>query len=137
MGNKRYSKLVVCVTLVLFIGIIFMPMISSQQIKKNALEEYLKEAQNDPPLLIKNITYNASYNYPEGWSILFTVEIVDNATVDCVEFDLEPFGQRPGLPFSDYDAPYQWLFVTRSRPMGLMRVTAFGPTGIDIKEFDL
>jgi hypothetical protein len=33
----------------------------------------------------------------------------DNAVVDRVEFDIEPFGQNPGLPYIDYEAPYEWL----------------------------
>jgi len=33
----------------------------------------------------------------------------DNAVVDRVEFDIEPFGQNPGLPYVDYEAPYEWL----------------------------
>ena len=33
----------------------------------------------------------------------------DNAVVDRVEFDIEPFGQHPGLPFVDTEAPFEWL----------------------------
>ncbi len=33
----------------------------------------------------------------------------DNAVVDRVEFDIEPFGQHPGLPFVDSEPPYEWL----------------------------
>jgi len=33
----------------------------------------------------------------------------DNAVVDRVEFDIEPFGQNPGLPYVDTEAPYEWL----------------------------
>jgi hypothetical protein len=33
----------------------------------------------------------------------------DNAVVDRVEFDIEPFGQHPGLPFVDTEPPYEWL----------------------------
>jgi hypothetical protein len=33
----------------------------------------------------------------------------DNAGVDRVEFDIEPFGQHPGLPYVDREAPYEWL----------------------------
>jgi hypothetical protein len=32
----------------------------------------------------------------------------DNADIDRVEFDIEPFGEREGLPFKDYDPPYEW-----------------------------
>jgi len=33
----------------------------------------------------------------------------DNAGVDRVEFDIEPFGQHPGLPYVDTEPPYEWL----------------------------
>jgi hypothetical protein len=33
----------------------------------------------------------------------------DNAVVDRVEFDIEPFGQYPGLPYVDTEPPYEWL----------------------------
>jgi hypothetical protein len=33
----------------------------------------------------------------------------DNAVVDRVEFDIEPFGQNPGLPYVDSTPPYEWL----------------------------
>jgi len=33
----------------------------------------------------------------------------DNAAVDRVEFDIEPFGQHPGLPYVDAVPPYEWL----------------------------
>jgi len=33
----------------------------------------------------------------------------DNAVVDRVEFDIEPFGQHPGLPYVDTEPPYEWL----------------------------
>jgi hypothetical protein len=33
----------------------------------------------------------------------------DNAVVDYVEFDIEPFGQNPGLPYVDAEPPYEWL----------------------------
>jgi hypothetical protein len=33
----------------------------------------------------------------------------DNAVVDRVEFDIEPFGQHPGLPYVDTEAPFEWL----------------------------
>jgi hypothetical protein len=137
MRNQRIIKLTVCVTIVLFFGLIFMPMISSQQNKINSLEETRKITLNNSPILIKNITYEVSGNPLIGWEILFTVEIVDNAIVDRVVFDLEPFGERPGLPFSDNIEPYQWNLVTRSKPKCIMRVTAYGPTGTDVRELDL
>jgi hypothetical protein len=33
----------------------------------------------------------------------------DNAGVDRVEFDIEPFGHHPGLPYVDTEPPYEWL----------------------------
>jgi hypothetical protein len=33
----------------------------------------------------------------------------DNGVVDRVEFDIEPFGQHPGLPYVDSEPPYEWL----------------------------
>ena len=33
----------------------------------------------------------------------------DNAEVAYVEFDIEPFGQNPGLPIIDTEPPFEWL----------------------------
>ena len=33
----------------------------------------------------------------------------DNAAVASVEFDIEPFGQNPGLPYVDTEPPYEWF----------------------------
>ena len=33
----------------------------------------------------------------------------DNAAIDRVEFDIEPFGQHPGLPYVDSEPPYEWF----------------------------
>ena len=32
----------------------------------------------------------------------------DNAEIDRVEFDIEPFGERTGLPYVDDTPPYEW-----------------------------
>ncbi len=32
----------------------------------------------------------------------------DNVGIDRVEFDIEPFGEREGLPYVDTSAPYEW-----------------------------
>jgi hypothetical protein len=32
----------------------------------------------------------------------------DNAEIAWVEFDIEPFGERPGLPYKDYTSPWEW-----------------------------
>jgi hypothetical protein len=45
----------------------------------------------------------------------------DNAVVLRVEFDIEPFGERPGLPYVDTEAPYEWFCdvpISRPRPLG-------------------
>jgi hypothetical protein len=36
------------------------------------------------------------------------VDATDNAEVDRVEFDIEPFGERNGLPYKDDTPPYEW-----------------------------
>jgi len=33
----------------------------------------------------------------------------DNAAIARVEFDIEPFGQNPGLPYVDTEPPFEWL----------------------------
>jgi len=33
----------------------------------------------------------------------------DNVQIEKVEFDIEPFGERPELPFEDFEPPYEWL----------------------------
>jgi len=35
--------------------------------------------------------------------------VSDNAAIDRVEFDIEPFGQNPGLPYVDTEPPFEWL----------------------------
>ncbi len=32
----------------------------------------------------------------------------DNVGIERVEFDIEPFGEREGLPYKDYEPPYEW-----------------------------
>ncbi len=32
----------------------------------------------------------------------------DNVGIERVEFDIEPFGEREGFPYKDYDPPYEW-----------------------------
>jgi hypothetical protein len=36
------------------------------------------------------------------------VDAIDNAEIDRVEFDIEPFGERDGLPYIDNSYPYEW-----------------------------
>ena len=40
---------------------------------------------------------------------LVRADATDNAEVEKVTFDIEPFGQRPGLPYVDTSPPYEWL----------------------------
>lgn len=46
----------------------------------------------------------------EEVEIPFLVEAspTDNVGIDRVEFDIEPFGERPELPYVDRQAPYEW-----------------------------
>jgi len=41
-----------------------------------------------------------------GFWIRATAE--DNVGLEKVEFDISPFGDRPGLPFEDKEPPYEW-----------------------------
>lgn len=44
----------------------------------------------------------------------------DNAGVSRVEFDIEPFGQYPGLPYVDTEPPYEWFCnVSELNQLGL------------------
>lgn len=43
-------------------------------------------------------------------------DATDNAGVQRVDFDIEPFSQRPGLPWSDYIPPYIW--TCDEKPVG-------------------
>jgi hypothetical protein len=40
---------------------------------------------------------------------LVTADATDNYEVAYVEFDIEPFGKRPGLPWKDETPPWEWL----------------------------
>ena len=57
-----------------------------------------------PYVIITEPANEAQVNLP------FTVraDATDNCEVDRVEFDIEPFGQRPGLPYVDSTPPYEW-----------------------------
>ena len=37
-----------------------------------------------------------------------TASPTDNVGIDRVEFDIEPFGERDGLPYVDREPPYEW-----------------------------
>jgi hypothetical protein len=41
-----------------------------------------------------------------GFTVTATAE--DNVGLEKVEFDISPFGERPGLPFEDKAPPYEW-----------------------------
>ena len=43
------------------------------------------------------------------------VEATDNAEIDRVEFDIEPFGKRPGLPYIDETPPYEWYCDVKTK----------------------
>jgi hypothetical protein len=54
----------------------------------------------------------------------------DNAVVDRVEFDIEPFGQNPGLPYVDDEPPYEWLCDMGEKGVNKMiRARAFDESG--------
>ena len=40
---------------------------------------------------------------------LVTADATDNYEVAYVEFDIEPFGKRPGLPWKDETPPWEWV----------------------------
>jgi hypothetical protein len=42
----------------------------------------------------------------------------DNVGVDRVEFDIEPFGERQGMPYVDTEAPYEWYCNVEEEPSG-------------------
>ncbi|MFO8077840.1 MAG: DUF2341 domain-containing protein, partial [Thermoplasmatota archaeon] len=45
----------------------------------------------------------------------------DNVGVDRVEFDIEPFGEREGLPYVDTEPPYEWYCdVKQGESLGLL-----------------
>jgi hypothetical protein len=57
----------------------------------------------------------------------------DNSMIERVEFDIEPFGERPDLPYKDYSPPYEWLcdVPIRSKSKALMQdIDDPHPTGV-------
>lgn len=52
-------------------------------------------------------------------------EATDNYKVEYVEFDIEPFGKRPGLPWKDTTPP--WIWTCNEGPMGGSRPLTFDP----------
>jgi hypothetical protein len=56
----------------------------------------------------------------------------DNAVIDRVEFDIEPFGSHPGLPYVDTEPPYEWLCnVTEIGPGGMPTDDGGQPLGVN------
>ena len=63
----------------------------------------------------------------------------DNAEMDRVEFDIEPFGQHPGLPWADTTPPYSWkctIDISRPRPLPTDPTTGFEVRYIRAVAFD-
>ncbi len=57
-------------------------------------------------------------------------DATDNVGVAYVEFDVEPFGQNPGLPYKDYEAPYEWECTLGEKGTNKMiRAQAFDESG--------
>ncbi|NIP31097.1 MAG: DUF2341 domain-containing protein [Candidatus Dadabacteria bacterium] len=50
-----------------------------------------------------------------------TAEVTDNAGIKWVDFDIEPFDQRPGLPYVDEQPPYVW--ICDEQPIPRIRAT--------------
>jgi hypothetical protein len=90
-----------------------------------------------PEVWISSPTEEAEVEVP----FLVIAEATDNAGIERVDFDIEPFGQRPGLPWSDYTPPYEWLcnekqlsktLKIQPSPTGVMvqiRATAYDESG--------
>ncbi|MCK4364937.1 MAG: DUF2341 domain-containing protein [Thermoplasmatales archaeon] len=61
------------------------------------------------------------------------VDATDNAGVERVDFDIEPYSQRPGLPWSDYTPPYIWTCdvepAGHSEPLVQIMATAYDEAG--------
>lgn len=56
----------------------------------------------------------------------------DNAVISRVEFDIEPFGQYPGLPFVDTEPPYEWFCnISYIRPTGLLSLGGAHALGVN------
>ena len=57
-----------------------------------------------PDIMDLTPTEDAEVSVP----FLVTAEVTDNAGIEWVDFDIEPFDQRPGLPYVDNSPPYTW-----------------------------
>lgn len=44
----------------------------------------------------------------QGEGFWVRADASDNVEIERVEFDIEPFGERPNLPYVDRDPPYEW-----------------------------
>jgi hypothetical protein len=57
----------------------------------------------------------------------------DNAGVDRVEFDIEPYGQHPGLPYVVTEPPYEW-FCNVSDINGTQTTDLAGPSPLGVNK---
>ena len=60
---------------------------------------------------------------------LVTADATDNYEVAYVEFDIEPFGKRPGLPWKDETPPWEWL--CNVKPMS-RDIDEIEPRGVNV-----
>ena len=49
----------------------------------------------------------------------------DNVGIERVEFDIEPFGEREGLPLKDYDPPYEWFWNDKIYGFHMIKAIAY------------
>lgn len=62
---------------------------------------------------------------------LVQVDATDNVGVTKVAFDIEPFGEREGLPYVDSEPPFEWLCDVEQRS-GSMPNSDWYPTGVNV-----
>lgn len=56
----------------------------------------------------------------------------DNVGIERVEFDIEPFGERPGLPYADYDYPYEWYCDVKNKSRVIPRDNILRIAGVNV-----
>lgn len=57
----------------------------------------------------------------------------DNAIIEKVEFDIEPFGERPNLPYEDFEAPYEWFCTVGPKARAKNIDTLAGGTNVMLR----
>lgn len=57
---------------------------------------------------------------------------IDNAQIDRVEFDIEPFGERDGLPYVDDEPPYEWYCDVDQEDSLSSFVRSVGTFGVNV-----